>query len=261
MPAKIKEEGMRDGRLRVRFILLSLVCLLVAAVAIAQESWTKKPFNQWNDEELKKVTTDSPWAKNQTMATAPPRDFGGGGGGGGGRGGGGGGDEGGGGGGGGDEGGGGGGGGGRGGAGGRGPATITLVMSWQSALPMKQANVRSKMSGPGEIPADAQGYLASADDAYVIMIQGMPQNLARQVLADQAKVNKSTLKAGKRELPVAKVATRPAGRDIDIVLFFPKTDAIKVEDNEVEVDAKLGIFEMKKKFKLKEMVVNGKLEL
>src|SRR5262245_28177285 len=80
----IKEEGMRDGRLRVRFILLSLVCLLVAAVAIAQESWTKERFKQWNDEELKKVMTDSPWAKNQTMATAPPRDFGGGGGGGGG---------------------------------------------------------------------------------------------------------------------------------------------------------------------------------
>jgi hypothetical protein len=247
---------MERGRLRVRFILLSLACLVtIAAVAIAQESWTKKPFNQWNDEDLKKFMSDSPWAKSQTMSTSAPggasMDMGGGGGGGGGD------DEGGGGGGGGR----GGGGGGAGGGGGRRPATINLVMSWQSALPVKQANVRSKMSGPGEVPADAQSYLNTPDEFYIVMVQGLPQRVAQQALADQAKVKKSVIKAGKREIPLAKLATRPAGGNVDVVLFFEKTEAIKVEDNEIEVDAKLGMFEMKKKFRLKDMVVNGKLEL
>src|SRR5262249_20388878 len=162
---------MEGRRLRLRFILLGFVCLAGASVAIGQDFWSKKPFNGWTDEELKKFMSDSPWAKNQTMATAPPGssglDMGSGGGGGGGEeepggagaisGGGGGGGR------------GGGGGGGRGGGGdfggGRGgrTAAMTLVMSWQSALPIKQANVRSLMTQPGEVPADSKTYLDSSD--------------------------------------------------------------------------------------------------
>jgi hypothetical protein len=44
-------------------------------------------------------------------------------------------------------------------------------------------------------------------------------------------------------------------------LFFSRADPIKVEENDVELVARLGTFDVKKKFKLKEMVVNGKLEL
>src|ERR1051326_3513473 len=77
--------------------LLGLVALLGASMTFAQDSWAKKPFNQWSDEELKKFMTDSPWVKSQTMATSAPGanlDMGTGGGGGrGGGGGGGGGDE------------------------------------------------------------------------------------------------------------------------------------------------------------------------
>ena len=69
------------------------------------------------------------------------------------------------------------------------------------------------------------------------------------------------MKIGKREIPVSGIATVPHGRNVDILMKFSKAEPIKLEDNEVEVNAKLGIFEMKKKFKLKEMVYNGKLEL
>ena len=96
---------------------------------------------------------------------------------------------------------------------------------------------------------------------YVILVEGMPANLARQVMADQEKLKKSSLKVGKREIPLANLATGQAGRSVNFVFFFSKADPIKVEENEVEVDAKLGQFEVKKKFKLKDMVVNGKLEL
>ena len=250
---------MTAGKKVVRIVLLSLVCLLVASVIFGQDFWTQKPFNQWTNEELKKFTTDSPWAKEITMATAPPRDSGGGGGGGGGRGGGGGGgDDGGGGGGGGDAGGGGGGGGGGRGGGGN---VMKLVVTWQSAMPIKQANVRGKMPGPGEVPADAKQYLENTDEFYVVMVEGMPQNFARQALADAPKIKKSVLKVGKREIALNKFGTNARGRNIDFVLLFEKKEAIKVEENEVEVVVKLGIFEVKKKFKLKDMIVAGKLEL
>jgi hypothetical protein len=241
------------ARRTLRLAVLGLTGVLVAAAAFAQDFWVKKQFNQWSDEEVKKFMKDSPWAKDVTLATRPPGggtlDMGAGGGGGG--------DEGGG-----DAGGGGGGGGrgGRGGGGGGGSSAITLVVSWRSALPVKQAVVRSKMGKPGDVPADAQDFLSKADDQYIIVIEGMPQNFARQAM-DAAKVKKSVLKVGKREIPLADVKAGQNGRNVDFILFFSKADPIKVEENEVEVIAKLGIFDVKKKFKLKDMVVNGKLEL
>jgi hypothetical protein len=117
------------------------------------------------------------------------------------------------------------------------------------------------MRSGGEVSAEAQQFLGRVDETYIILIEGMPQNIARQALADANRVRKSFLKAGKREIPLAKIGTNQRGRNLDIVLMFDKTEPIRLEDNEVEVDAKLGAFEVKKKFKLKDMVVNGKLEL
>ena len=246
-------EGIGTRR-TLRLAVLGLAGVLVASAAFAQDFWVKKQFNQWSDEEVKRFMKDSPWAKDVTLATGAPSggnlDMGAGGGGGGG-------DEGGGDAGGGGGGGRGGGGGGRGGGGG----SINLVVSWRSALPVKQAVVRSKMGKPGDVPADAQDFLSKADDQYIIVIEGMPQNFARQAMADGAKVKKSVLKVGKREIPLADVRAGQNGRNVDFILFFSKAEPIKVEENEAEVIAKLGIFDVKKKFKLKDMVVNGKLEL
>ena len=138
---------------------------------------------------------------------------------------------------------------------------MTISVSWQSALPMRQANVRTKMNHAGEVPEDAKQYLDGEDSDYVILISGMPQSIAREALSNQAKVKKSYIKAGKREIPVSGIGTAQRGRNMDILMKFSKAEPIRIEDGEVEVDAKLGMFEVKKKFKLKEMVFNGKLAL
>lgn len=238
------------------FMILALV-----SAATAQEFWVKKPFNEWSSEELKKFMSSSPWVKDLTMATQPPRgdgldmnagsgrggdEFGGvdagadsseGRAGGGGR-------------------------GGRGGGGrGNSPALMTVIVAWQSALPVKQAVVRSRMGRAGEVPSDAQPFLETVDSEYLIMISGMPQNIARQALSDASKVKKSVLRVGKREIPLVAVNTSQRGPDMDILLRFDRSQPIQLQDNEVEVDARLGMFGLKKKFKLKDMVFNGKLEL
>jgi hypothetical protein len=174
------------GRRTLRLAVLGLAGVLVASAAFAQDFWVKKQFNQWSDEEVKKFMKDSPWAKDVTLATGAPSggnlDMGAGGGGGGG-----------------DEGGGdagGGGGGGRGGGGGGrggGAGSMNLVVSWRSALPVKQAVVRSKMGKPGDVPADAQDFLSKADDQYIIVIEGMPQNFARPARPDLPKARTSVL--------------------------------------------------------------------
>jgi hypothetical protein len=54
-------------------------------------------------------------------------------------------------------------------------------------------------------------------------------------------------------------------RGANLYLFFPKTQPgshlITPEDNEVEVRVKLGSTEIRRKFRLKDMVFDGKLEI
>ena len=138
---------------------------------------------------------------------------------------------------------------------------MTILLAWQSALPMRQATVRSRMNHAGEVPADAKEYLEAGQSDYIVLISGMPQNIAREALSNQEKVKKSYIKVGKREILVSGIGTAQRGRNMDILMKFSKAEPIRIEDGEVEVDAKLGMFEVKKKFKLKDMVFNGKLEL
>lgn len=227
----------------------------------------KKDYSSWSSEDLKKVFGASPWAKDVTISTNAPglsdntsgdpgssgsgggrRNGGGGGGepslGGGGAGG---------------AGGAGGGGRGDGGsAGGAGP--IQLVVSWRSALPLKEAVVKARV-GAAEVPADAKAFLDKNEEQYVVMIEGMPNRFAQAAQQDDKKLKESVLKVGKREIHLANATFSRKGTKTDILLMFPRTDAIKVDDNEVEVVARLGQLDVKKKFKLKEMIFNGKLEL
>jgi hypothetical protein len=46
-----------------------------------------------------------------------------------------------------------------------------------------------------------------------------------------------------------------------VYFLFPRSEAITLEDKEVEFETKLGPMEIKRKFKLQDMVFGGKLEL
>ncbi len=51
------------------------------------------------------------------------------------------------------------------------------------------------------------------------------------------------------------------GKTMDVLFAFPRSMPFTVEDKEVELSTKLGTSNLKYKFKLKDMVVNGKLEM
>jgi hypothetical protein len=241
-----------------RIVFLCLAGLLVAGAALSEDFWVKKEYMQWTDEELKKLMTNSPWAKDVTIS-APPAAVGGGvpqraagqangtdvestgGGGGRGR--------------------------GRGGGAanndGGGPADvlITLNLSWRSALPMRKATVRSRLGEAAAVPPEAQQLITKDQEDYVIVVTGMPTRMARTVQNPEL-LKQSSLKIGKKA-PIA-----PKGFDfqartqsVDIIFVFPKTAPIVADDKEVEVVLKLGQVEVKKKFNLKDMIYDGKLEL
>lgn len=247
-----------------RIIRFCLAVVFVSSAALAQDFWAKKEYTQWTDEEIRKLMTNSPWAKDVSISTVPP------------------------------------GGGsfdigtpaagtsrgseeeggeivtsggtseigeraGRGGRGGRADgaigASIKLIISWRSALPLKQAMLKPRIDAGGDLAADATRILSREETDYVIVVSGLPARMARAA-QNPNELKKSALRRGKKP-PIAPINAdfQPHGQTTDVIVVFPRSDAITIDDKEVEVVVKLGPLEAKKKFTLKEMVFNGKLEL
>jgi len=237
-----------------RTALFGLAGLLFAGITLGEDFWVKKEYTQWTDEEVRRIMTNSPWSK-ETTVNAPAGQFGGGGGparsaapvdventGGGGR------------------------RGGRGGGGGDASSTptqaqITLTVSWRSALPLRRAVVKSRIGASTEVPEDLRQSLSKEPEGYIVVVSGVPAVMARMI-QDPVRLNRSSLKVGKRAPIVPKsVDFQTRTQSVDVFFVFPKSEPITLEEKEAELDLLLGPMEAKKKFTLKDMMYNGKLEM
>lgn len=248
-------------------LLAFSVCILAADV------WQSKPFTEWSDKDLQKLMTNSPWAKEVSLSMP-----GGGSGGGSGKGGG-------------KRGGGGGGGdmsgdtpmsgpatgsgGGNANAragvqevGGAAPAAgggsaMTLSVRWQSALPLRQAVAKQKYGAEAATSPDAKKLLDSEQKYYAIVVAGLPGRAAHVNDEMKPMLLKSTTLSVKGKDPITAIELQSGGNEQKAVVmfFFPKTTVIDADDKEVEFSSKVGPLVVKQKFKLKEMIFNGKLEL
>src|SRR5271168_2488000 len=134
----------------VGIVCASTVC---AAILMAAEPWKSKESAQWTDDDINKVLTDSPWAKEKTVSPQRQQPSGGrgmgrrGGMGGGGYPGGG-------------------GGGGYPGGGGGYPsgASMNLTIRWDSALPVQQALKRQGVSSAEEVKS-----VSEASEKYYVI--------------------------------------------------------------------------------------------
>ena len=229
--------------------------LLLSGFGLAAADFWQKPYTEWSDKDVTKMLNDSPWAKSASLSMSAPGGGGGGpamppggGGGFGGRGGpqGGGGSE-------------------YGpGAQGSGPPSFDVVARWQSALPMRQALVRLKFGAEAEKSAEAGKILEQQDRPYEIVLSGSmgmflggkPEEAAH-ALSDVSFL--SSRRTG--EIKAVQIEVGKPGKTMDVVFAFPRSMPFTVEDKEVELVTKLGTSTLKYKFKLKDMVVNGKLEM
>ncbi len=228
--------------------------ILFAVGLLAADFW-QKPYMEWSDKDLTKMMTSSPWAKSTGVALGGPGgalDPGaaGPGGGGGGRGGG--------------PQGGAGRGGDDGGAGSVAPA-VEIVARWQTALPIRQAFVRLKFGAEADKSDDAKKVLEQQEDKpYEIVLTGAMGGFLRGSADESAKALSevtflSSSKSG--AIKPIQIAVGKPGRSMDVLFVFPRTRPFTLDDKEVEFTTKLGTSNVKIKFKLKDMVVNGKLEM
>jgi hypothetical protein len=246
---------------------LAVIAVLLPAPLCAADVWESKPFADWNEKDLQKVFGNSPWAR-QTRAVVsntkggakpPVPDASSNGGAAGGR-------------------------GSRsadspGAAARLGPSPsdfdptgqsaeqpgIPVIVRWQTALPLRQAQMRAKYGKEAATSPEAQKFLAQEPMLYVIAVVGLPGSVASVGGGDQVKqtaARASTLAAkGKEPLRPVAVEFLPNGTAVDVLIGFPKTLPFTLDDQEVEFSAQIGAAAVKYKFKLKDMVVRGKLEL
>jgi hypothetical protein len=222
--------------------------LIVSALCVwAADFWTTKPFTDWNEKEVAKILSDSPWAAKVTVSMgfnagpAGPQgdgansDPGVGGGGGGG-----------------DFGGGGGGGG------------VSVGLVWQTALPIRQAVVKRQYGAEAGTSPEAKAKLDRVDQLYVLTLSGVPGPMLGATQGDKkaALLDLTTITvSGKPPLKAADVQVSGGRGTASVSFLFPKTTQLTVEDKEVEFSTKFDKTPIKKKFKLKDMVFNGKLEM
>ena len=247
--------------MKSRPIIICIMAVIGATALLSADFWQKKKFSEWNEKEVAKILSDSPWAR-KVSAKVPSGSEGRGGRGGM------------------DIGGGspsdggdmGGGGGGKRGGGASdilppapsGVPTIDIVVWWHSALPIKQAIARYRLKDEAGASAEAAKILAQEEEYHIVGLIGIPQRLA----GPKPEVLKSAAVLNVRNVPPIEPAgvrvENTPGR-VNIFLFFPKhqpgAHAFKVEDSEVELVVKSPTIQFKQKFKLNDMVFDGKLEM
>ena len=273
--------------MRKSILLVCCIILLTTAPVWPRKFWKESAYSDWSEKEVMRMLNKSPWAKGVTVSlqrsrgvtgttmrtgrrdgpNRSGRGFGTGGGPGGGGGGG--------------FGGGRGGGGGFGGRGmGRGfPPAMNLTLRWYSALPIKQAFARAQFGEQAEPTAELAELLAPEVNYIIIGVSGLPARMTR-IPPDQRQAvierlrSESFLKLKGRD-PIAlqfvqmrkdqvhllNARTGQAGFELIFVFLRPTSDPISVKEKNIEFVTRLMGRKVSKKFKLKDMVFDGKLEL
>ena len=263
--------------MKTRNWMLSLAALALAAAGLAgdKDFWAQKPYTDWNEKEVERLLKSSPWAKTVTLSMGSrgmDDSMGGGGGlgrvGGGAR----------------DRdseaqgggspaGGGGAGGGdfggmrpGGGGMGGMMPS-VQIVVAWNSK-PVREGFVRRLLLRNPETPRQQlDQILASSSDAtieLILLTTGSPRMLGAGEALEKMKAETFLQKKNKEKIPLANVILPQEPRH-PVVLRFPRQvdgkPVLTLEDKEVELVSRFGSSPVRARWKLAEMVVNGKLEI
>jgi hypothetical protein len=142
--------------------------------------------------------------------------------------------------------------------------TINLIVRWQSARPVREAIVKAKYGNEAGTSAEAKKALDGPVDHYILAVGGLPKTalqgdadeLKKQMLAQATLVIK-----GKDPIKPIDFMTENVGHSAEAMFAFPKTSPITEDDKEVEFVVKIGEFSVRQKFRLKDMLVNGKLDL
>jgi hypothetical protein len=232
-----------------------LLFAVAAVVVCAGEIWSSKDYTRWSAEDVNRLLTDSPWAKQASASFSIPQkeeehpvipppgastaNMGGT----------------------------------RGVADGRwdggvgrniddSSPKLPVTIRWDSALPIRQALLRSRFGDHVSEPGDLKQNLNQPERDYIITVIGL---LASHQSRDREHMEKELMGAAKL-IRTGKAPIKPENVTLDasigaIQVLFPRTDAISPDDKEVTFELQFGSIKVMKKFRLKAMTYKGRLEL
>ena len=141
---------------------------------------------------------------------------------------------------------------------------LNVTVTWSSALPMKLAQLKRLLRSGAPIPPQVMERLTGDAPFYTLAVVGLPAPFA--ALAPMVEVLKAhTMLKRKNKAPIAPDDVqlfRNADQSVLVVYRFPKSDIITLDDTDVEFITQLSPDnEVKKKFKLEDMVFGDQLAL
>ena len=207
---------------------LFLTSLGAGSLSFSRSRETRS-FPNWSADHIDRILTDSPWAKEKALGFQLPavfsRQAGGA-------------------------------------AGAR--AEIYLTVRWASALPVRQAIALQQFGANGLLDEKARELLDRHEEEYVVEIAGFPTTLIRQgARRFEAELAKSATLSigGRRSLSPSSVHVPEHGMYLMATLRFPRLPNLTATDGDVTIYAQSGALEIEQRFKLKEMMYEGRLEL
>ena len=130
----------------------------------------------------------------------------------------------------------------------------TLKLRWESALPVREAEVKTHDTKSPTVDADH----------YAIAVYGVPDRMAvgnSQTLAKQLKKQALLKRDGKKDLKPSSVQVLQRDDGPVFVYLFPRSKEITRLDKRVEFDGQVGRLQFARTFYPDEMICQGKLEL
>jgi hypothetical protein len=135
-----------------------------------------------------------------------------------------------------------------------GPGFVTLRLRWESALPIRLAELKAREIEPPTLEGDG----------YEIAVYGVPRaffNDDPKTLGNPLKKLASLKREGKKDVKPSSVEVfqRPDG--LVVVYLFPLSAEISRKDTVMDFEAVIGRIVLKKSFDLQSMQFQGRLEL
>jgi hypothetical protein len=133
--------------------------------------------------------------------------------------------------------------------------TPQLEMRWESALPIRSAEMKAKETGAPELDGED----------YAIALYDVPLRIARvemKGLPDLLKKGAALKIEGKKDVRPLRVAVMELGNETaTLVYIFPRSARLSLDDKRIEFDAQIGRIVVAQYFYPAEMTFQGKLEL
>jgi hypothetical protein len=134
--------------------------------------------------------------------------------------------------------------------------SFPLQLRWESALPIRVAELKSRVIEP---PTSS-----GADHGYIMAVYGVPSARVKgdpKTLGEPLKSQAFLRREGKKDVRPSSVEVFQREDGMVIVYLFPLSAEITRKDQRVEFDARIGRLGIAQSFNVEEMQFQGRLEL